>query len=31
MIHHFYGMGSLIPYAREALIRIGAEVKAALG
>jgi acetyl esterase/lipase len=31
MIHHFYGMGSLIPYAREALTAIGAEVKAALG
>jgi acetyl esterase len=30
MIHHFYGMGSLIPYAREALARIGAEIGTAL-
>jgi acetyl esterase/lipase len=31
MIHHFYGLASLIPYAREALARIGAEVREALG
>ena len=30
MIHHFYGMASLIPYAREAIAQIGGEVKAAL-
>jgi acetyl esterase len=31
MIHHFYGMASLIPHAKEALARIGAQVRAALG
>jgi acetyl esterase/lipase len=30
MIHHFYGMAGVIPYARTALKLIGAEVKAAL-
>lgn len=30
MIHHFYGMGGLIPYAREALRGIGAELREAL-
>ncbi|MFI4994750.1 MAG: alpha/beta hydrolase [Hyphomicrobiales bacterium] len=30
MIHHFYGMASLIPYANEALTLIGAEIRSAL-
>ncbi|SDR45656.1 Acetyl esterase/lipase [Rhizobiales bacterium GAS113] len=30
MIHHFYGMAGIIPYARTALRLIGAEVKSAL-
>jgi hypothetical protein len=30
MIHHFYGLASLIPYARQALAQIGAQVRAAL-
>jgi acetyl esterase len=31
MIHLFYGMASVIPYARTALQHIGAEIRAALG
>jgi acetyl esterase len=30
MIHHFYGLGDVIPYAREALRAIGADVREAL-
>jgi acetyl esterase/lipase len=30
MIHHFYGLGDLIPYAREALQRIGGDIKEVL-
>jgi acetyl esterase/lipase len=31
MIHLFYGMARVVPYARTALQRIGAEIRAALG
>jgi acetyl esterase/lipase len=31
MIHLFYGLGGVIPYARTALQRVGAEIRAALG
>jgi acetyl esterase/lipase len=31
MIHHFYGMGGIIPYARTAIDAAGAAIKAALG
>jgi acetyl esterase/lipase len=30
MIHLFYGLGTVIPYARTALERIGGEIRAAL-
>jgi acetyl esterase/lipase len=30
MIHHFYGLGDVIPYARRALEMIGAEIREAL-
>jgi acetyl esterase/lipase len=30
MIHHFYGLGDVIPYARKALTQIGAEIREAL-
>ena len=29
MIHHFYGLGGAIPYAKQALAEIGAEVREA--
>jgi acetyl esterase/lipase len=31
MIHLFYGLGGVIPYARTALEQIGSEIRAALG
>jgi acetyl esterase len=31
MIHHFYAMGAVIPYARTALAAAGAEIRKALG
>jgi acetyl esterase/lipase len=31
MIHHFYGMGGIIPYARTAIDAAGAAIRAALG
>jgi len=31
MIHLFYGLGAVIPYARTALVQIGGEIRAALG
>jgi acetyl esterase/lipase len=31
MIHHFYGMGGIIPYARAAIGEAGAAIKTALG
>jgi len=31
MIHHFYAMGGVIPYARLAVAEIGAGIKSALG
>jgi acetyl esterase/lipase len=31
MVHLFYGLGRVVPYARAAHARIGAEVRAALG
>ena len=31
MIHHFYGMADAIPYARDAIAAIGADIKKALG
>jgi hypothetical protein len=30
MIHLFYGLGAVIPYARTAFEKIGAEIRAAL-
>jgi hypothetical protein len=30
MIHLFYGLGAVIPYARTAFERMGAEIRAAL-
>jgi hypothetical protein len=30
MIHLFYGLGAVIPYARKAFEQIGAEIRAAL-
>ena len=31
MIHLFYGLGAVIPYARTALVEIGGQIRAALG
>lgn len=31
MIHHFYAMGAVIPYARTAVAEIGAGIRSALG
>jgi hypothetical protein len=30
MIHHFYGLGDVIPYAREGLKAIGADIREVL-
>jgi hypothetical protein len=31
MIHLFYGLGAVIPYAHKAFEQIGGEIRAALG